>query len=484
MDSVTSNSIFSEPSIFLVIPTVVSLSILCLLPLASWIRWAWQWYHVTIVSREEFPDLQLPPGTMGYPVVGETIAFLKKGSQFYKEKMEQYGHVYKTHLLGRPTIRAMGADNVKKILMGENTLVTSHWPTSVRLLLGSGSISQSSGHVHKVRRKHMMHAFSRCTLDDMTNVIQNCVTSCMHEWPAAGRMYAYPECKRLAFTAAARALLGIEPHHFEQSQMHETFCEFLKNLMTIPYNIPGFGFRKGIKAKTRLLNNIRDILPDLEKRPYTPVMRAYYDSTLGSGTETETEILEGVLDLLFAGHETVASTATNCLMFVGQRPDVMDKLREEIERTLPQGDGCCQTADLSYARVNDMKYLNYVIKEVLRVCPPAGAGFRKALKSFELGGYLVPKGWTIMYSIRETHHTSPVFEDAASFEPDRWAALTQTSDDDGHDLAKFHYLPFGYGARSCIGKMYAQLVLKVFLVELVRGYDWRLENPGAEMRDL
>lgn len=83
----------------------------------------------------------------------------QQGSDFYHEKMKQYGTVYKTHLLGRPTIRVIGAENVKKILLGENTIVTHNWPTSVRMLLGSGSITQSSGHAHKIRRKNMMHAF-------------------------------------------------------------------------------------------------------------------------------------------------------------------------------------------------------------------------------------------------------------------------------------------------------------------------------------
>lgn len=80
-------------------------------------------------------------------------------SDFYREKVEKYGLIYKTHMLGRPTVRVIGAGNVKTILMGENNIVTSNWPTSTQLLLGAGSISQSSGSVHKVRRKYMQHAF-------------------------------------------------------------------------------------------------------------------------------------------------------------------------------------------------------------------------------------------------------------------------------------------------------------------------------------
>ncbi|KAH3706575.1 hypothetical protein DPMN_065963 [Dreissena polymorpha] len=102
------------------------------------IRLLWQWYIVSRVAREEFPDLALPPGDMGYPVIGETIDLLKHGADFYNEKLRRYGNVYKSHLLLSPCIRVVGADNVKKILMGENTLVTATWPLSTRLLLGKG----------------------------------------------------------------------------------------------------------------------------------------------------------------------------------------------------------------------------------------------------------------------------------------------------------------------------------------------------------
>jgi len=73
--------------------------------------------------------------------------------------MERHGKIYKTHLLGQPTIRVIGAENIKTILLGENRLVTQNWPQSIRILLGNGAITQSTGYVHKVRRKHMMHAF-------------------------------------------------------------------------------------------------------------------------------------------------------------------------------------------------------------------------------------------------------------------------------------------------------------------------------------
>lgn len=137
------------------------------------------------------------------------------------------------------------------------------------------------------------------------------------------------------------------------------------------------------RAKTRLLNDLRHILTEHHKRAETPVMKAYLNTCQQLETDTEDESLEGVLDLLFSGQGTLASTTTNSIMFLGQHPDVLYRLREEIAKTIVNEDGSEKTITLSM--INSMSYLNAVCKEVLRLCPPAGAGFRKALKSFEIG---------------------------------------------------------------------------------------------------
>lgn len=68
-------------------------------------------------------------------------------------KRRKYGFIYKTHLFGRPTVRVMGADNVRRILLGEHRLVSVHWPASVRTILGSGCLSNLHDSSHKQRKK-------------------------------------------------------------------------------------------------------------------------------------------------------------------------------------------------------------------------------------------------------------------------------------------------------------------------------------------
>ncbi|CAL1543877.1 unnamed protein product, partial [Lymnaea stagnalis] len=83
------------------------------------------------------------------------------GSEFYTSRLRRHGMVYKTHILGLPVVRVVGAANVKKILMNENDLVTAYWPTSVRMLLGHDSVSMSIGELHRTKRRALQRVFNQ-----------------------------------------------------------------------------------------------------------------------------------------------------------------------------------------------------------------------------------------------------------------------------------------------------------------------------------
>lgn len=87
--------------------------------------------------------------------------------------------------------------------------------------------------------------------------------------------------------------------------------------------------------------------------------------------------------------------------------------------------------------------------------------------SFIFQGYQIPKGWTVVYSIRDTHQTSVAFDDVDQFDPDRWLRPQNLK-------IKNDFLPFGSGSRSCVGKEFAKLLLKIVTIELVRNCSWWL----------
>nr|KAG5700960.1 hypothetical protein BaRGS_034245 [Batillaria attramentaria] len=395
---------------------------------------------------------------------------------FYKSRRKLYGNVFKTHLLGCPIVRVVGASNVRKVLLGENTLVTSYWPASVRMMMGSTTISMSSGESHRMLRKGVAKAFNHEALSGYAPVMQQQVRDYLARWCDLGYVQGHRECQRLTFAIAWRALTGLRHvRHADQEYLLDVFQTYTDNLFSLPIQLPGCGLSKGLRARKALLEKIENCIRERESQPEVGKDALSLLMRLGGEDRelTNEELKNVCLELLFAGHATASSASTSLFYFLAKNPPVVQRILEELEEHgLLDGDA----DDLTYDILSKLTYAGHVVKEVLRLAPPIGAGFRRALKTFELDGYQVPKGWNVVYSIRETQMFSDLFDKGDSFDPDRWQHLDNRSDE------TFHYLPFGRGARSCVGKEYARLLLKILTVELTRSCSWTLLNEDVQMR--
>ena len=174
------------------------------------------------------------------------------------------------------------------------------------------------------------------------------------------------------------------------------------------------------------------------------------------------ELKDQILLLLFAGHETLTSAIASFCLLTAQHPEVMQLLRDEQDRLNIMG-----TPTLEDLKA--MSYLEQVLKEVMRLVPPVGAGFRKAIKTFELGGYRIPEGWSIPYQIAQTHKDESIYPESDRFDPERFA-LDKAAD----KQASFGYIPFGGGLRECLGKEFARLEMRLFASKLLQNYQWEL----------
>ncbi|KAH0623619.1 hypothetical protein JD844_006562 [Phrynosoma platyrhinos] len=190
---------------------------------------------------------------------------------------------------------------------------------------------------------------------------------------------------------------------------------------------------------------------------------------------TSKELKESATELLFGGHETTASAATSLIIFLGLHPEVLRKVRKELqEKGLLSKQS--QEKHLEMEVLEQLKYTGCVVKETLRLSPPVPGGFRVALKTFELNGYQIPKGWNVIYSISDTHEVAELFTNKEEFNPDRFMSPFP------EDVSRFSFIPFGGGLRSCVGKEFAKILLKIFTVELARNCDWQLINGPPTMK--
>ncbi|XP_037320718.1 cytochrome P450 26B1 [Pungitius pungitius] len=494
------------------------LSALLLLALTRQL-WSLRWS----LTRDKESSLPLPKGSMGWPLIGETFHWLFQGSNFHISRRERHGNVFKTHLLGKPVIRVTGSENIRKILLGEHSLVCTQWPQSTRIILGPNTLVNSIGDLHKRNRKILAKVFSRGALESYLPRVQDVVKSEIAKWCSEpGAIDVYSAAKSMTFRIAVRVLLGLRMEEERIVYLAKIFEQLMNNLFSLPIDAPFSGLRKGIKAREILHANMEKIIQEkIERQLADEEFHDAFDYMLSSSKEhgqqlNIQELKETAVELIFAAHSTTASASTSLILQFLRHPAVVERARTELEaeglvyeshsRQTPNGvtrekaedaadketsrllngggqnhqnprDGFPQSQSrvpyLSLDKLSRLRYLDCVVKEVLRFLPPVSGGYRTALQTFELDGYQIPKGWSVMYSIRDTHETAPVFQSPELFDPDRFGPDREES-----RSARFSYVPFGGGVRSCVGKELAQMILKTLAVELIGTCKWTLATEN------
>ncbi|XP_022096633.1 cytochrome P450 26A1-like [Acanthaster planci] len=432
------------------------------------------WYEYLIQNRDPAFDAPLPDGSMGWPLIGETISFALQGSEFYEKKFQQHGRLFKTHLFGRPTVRVRGAENIRKILHGENDIVTSYWPATSRLIFGTDCLSQSQGPFHTRLRKHVASAFSHTALAGYVSLVQPLIIDAIDDWcKAPAGVTAYPECRSLTFRVSGKVLCGFDYSKEETASLIDHFEDIFQCLFTLPINIPGSTLNKGLKARDliakKITENIQRKMDDDDTQDALRILMEQ-DMETGEIPSTSATVCRAI-DLLVAGYASTASAACSIIRQLHDNKHVLIKVRRELKDHNMTQPG----SPLTLQDMNQLKYVSNVIKETMRMSPPIGAAFRKALRTFELDGKQIPAGWTVLYSIRETVGSSDIFADRNNFDPDRFAS--ERCEDRSGD--RYNYCIFGGGPRSCIGKSFAVMLMRMLVIELARSCNWELLKPES-----
>lgn len=414
-----------------------------------------------MTTTDKLNSLSEPPGENGLPLIGETIAFLKDPN-FNQKRIEKYGKIYKTHVFGNPTAMAVGSEANTFLFRNENKYVVSTWPKSTRILLGKKSLSVNSGSFHTSRRKLLYEAFQPRALASYIPTMERITDKYLQKWVEIETLTWYPELRNYTFDIASNLFLSTDGG--SDSDVGHYFEQWCAGLFTIPIALPWSNFGKALKARHKLLTKLETIIRQRQQEnPGEDALGLLIQAEDEEGNSlTLEELKDQILLLLFAGHETLTSAIASFCLLTAQHPEVMQRLRDEQDRLNIMG-----TPTLEDLKA--MSYLEQVLKEVMRLIPPVGGGFRKAIKTFELGGYRIPEGWSIQYQIAQTHKDESVYPESDRFDPERF-----DPDKAADKQASFGYIPFGGGLRECLGKEFARLEMRLFASKLLQNYQWEL----------
>lgn len=346
------------------------------------------------------------------------------------------------------------------VLSHENQYFVVSWPPSTKALLGPLSLALQTGADHQNRRKLLYQAFQPRALAGYTEAMEDITERYLERWAKMSEFAWYPELRNYTFDVACKLLVGIDSgSEMPLGHYFETWC---KGLFSIPLDVPWTVFGKAKNSRKLMLAELEKIIRDRQQgipggNDALGLLISARDDE-GNSLSVE-ELKDQVLLLLFAGHETLTSAIASFCLLVAQHPDVTAKVRAEQQQFPP-------TEPLTLEQLKQMTYLEQVLREVLRLVPPVGGGFRTVINACEFGGYEIPKGWSVLYQINQTHQDATVYPEPDRFNPDRFNSERSAK--------PFSYVPFGGGLRECLGKEFARLEMKLFAARMIRECEWEL----------
>ncbi|GFS74835.1 cytochrome P450 4V2 [Nephila pilipes] len=214
---------------------------------------------------------------------------------------------------------------------------------------------------------------------------------------------------------------------------------------------------KVIREKKKSYLN-RDM--EYEKGKRKAVLDLLLELYSDSGELSEENIREDLKVFVFGGHDTASIAMTWALFLIGLYPDVQAKIHDELDRIF--GDDVERY--VTENDLNELKYLDCVIKETNRLYSPAPMFGRQIHEETNICGHTIPKGASCIVLAHFLHRDEDVFPDPEKFDPDRF--LPENSS----NIPEFAFVPFAAGPRNCIGQRYATMEMKTMLSTILRSF--------------
>ncbi|XP_060184971.1 cholesterol 22-monohydroxylase CYP90B52-like isoform X2 [Lycium barbarum] len=402
-------------------------------------------FHQFFLVKHHEPK-GLPSGTMGLPFVGETFGFFTPHKSFsignfLQEHRSRYGEVFKSYLLGSPTIVSCDLELSRFVLQNEGKLFQSCYPKSVSDILGKYSLMIVTGDLHKKYRNIEVGLINKfkCTPDSLSNIDKLCV-SLMKSWRGNPLVLLSKEAKQFSFNLMLMNLFDMKPGEPLGLQLLEDFHTFMKGFVSIPINLPWTPYAKAMKARTRISSTLKQVLKDRENRKDVEVL----NGPAKVDPSDDNLLKEHLRDVLFAGYETTSGLLSLLVYFLAQSPQALQNLKDE-HRALRRKKK--EWEPLNWEDYKQMEFTIMVINETLRCGNLVKFVHREAINDVDFKGYHIPAGWKVLPILSAVHLDPSLHENPSEFNPWRWSEPATSK----------KVIPFGGGSRLCPGWELAKL---------------------------
>ena len=342
----------------------------------------------------------------------------------------------------------------------------------LKLILGNGLVT-SNGQFWQKQRRLAQPAFHKKNLADLFDSMGEVATDYFNSLEAKRGTEIDIAREMMAVTAriALKALFSDNSEEdmnavYESMTDAQRYVSDVLNNPLVRIKFPLNGRTKQFKKDMSVLNEV--VLKAIAKRrksgaKHPDLLQMMMDATYEDSNEqmNDRQLKDEMVTMFSAGHETSANGLAWTIHLLAQHPEIVAKMRAEIKAV-------CGDKLPSFQDLRQLTYIRQVIDEGMRLYPPVWGVSRTAIADDEYRGVKIKKNQVVFCLIYNAHHREDLFENAKTFNPDRFEATKVKA------MPKMSYLPFGGGPRLCIGNMFALMEMQLLLVGLFQRFDFEL----------
>lgn len=353
-------------------------------------------------------------------------------------------------------------------------LYSSGKPKGLELVLGQGLVT-SKGELWQNQRQLMQPVFQRKNLGALLPQIVRSGEELLERWRLLGdgaEVNLAGEMMRVTLEVITQTMFGasvLDKVERIAPALNTALRFATRSLMSpaaIPLSWPTRSNREFKRAMAILDETIYGIIGrrsehTADNQNLLDMLLQAHDPRTGKAMNAR-QLRDEVITIFSAGHETTSNLLTWTLYLLAKHPDILGKLRLEIDAFTDDG-------LLEAAAANTLTYTKAVLNEAMRLRPPVGVMLRKISRDTEIGGYALKANSLAVFSIYNIHHHQDFWQDPELFIPERFFSA---------DSRRYAFVPFGAGERICIGNNFALLESQLLLAMILRQYDFELLNPA------
>ena len=397
------------------------------------------------------------PGSLGFPLTGSAVMFRSDPIRFIQKHVSKHGDVsrvrlgpYHYHIINSPEL-------VKQVLRDRHIFTKETRSIDLtKLICGENLITSESDIWHR-KRKLIQPAFHRKQIHNLVSHIVKCGHETVERWTTKKSVNLTTESLDITFDIVTNCLfsgdVGDEKKSL-QNAIDEVLETTSKRIATIiPPVLPTPRNRRFTRAKSYLYETVGDIVEqrlvdaNLMENSSKADLLSLLTLKDPDGQFDKNEIIEESLTFLMAGHETSANALCWILFFLSRHPEIQDEVSQEVN----------SLSEEAYTLEN-LAYTTAVVKEAMRLRPPIWIMERHVTEETEIGGFQIPPNSSVVLPIYTIHRHPEHWDDPDVFNPKRFLSNTDNP----------AYIPFGVGARSCIGSHLAMLETAILTAMLIK----------------